>query len=45
MQKRLLEYNEDDVAAQKAIRAWIVSKDDGDGPGTAIPSVQTWPTT
>ena len=43
MVQRLLEYNEDDVAAQKAIRNWIVANDDGRGPGTAIPSVLTWP--
>ena len=43
MQRRLLEYNEDDVAAQKAIRRWIVAQDDGRGAGTAIPSVLTWP--
>jgi predicted RecB family nuclease len=43
MMQRLLEYNEDDVAAQKAIRGWIVANDSGSGPGTAIPSVLTWP--
>jgi predicted RecB family nuclease len=43
MQQRLLEYNEDDVAAQRAIRDWIVDHDDGSGPGTAIPSVGIWP--
>jgi len=45
MQQRLLEYNEDDVAAQRAIRNWIVSQDDGTGAGSAIPSVLTWPIT
>jgi hypothetical protein len=43
MRTRLLAYNEDDVAAQLAIRRWIVESDAGDGPGTAIPSATDWP--
>ncbi|MCZ7533907.1 MAG: TM0106 family RecB-like putative nuclease [Acidimicrobiia bacterium] len=43
MKQRLLDYNEDDVAAQLAIRRWIISRDDGGGPGSAIPSVTDWP--
>lgn len=43
MRQRLLEYNEDDVAAQRAIRTWIVAHDDGRGAGTEIPSVSDWP--
>lgn len=43
MKQRILEYNEDDVAAQLAIRRWITDKDDGRGPGSAIPSVVDWP--
>lgn len=43
MRSRLLDYNEDDVLAQLAIRRWIVSQDAGLGPGTAIPSVHDWP--
>ena len=43
MKQRILEYNEDDVAAQLAIRRWITGKDDGRGPGSQIPSVLDWP--
>ena len=43
MKARLLEYNEDDVVAQLAIRRWLRSKDDGTGPGSTIPSVHNWP--
>ncbi|MEZ5175437.1 MAG: TM0106 family RecB-like putative nuclease [Acidimicrobiia bacterium] len=43
MQRRLLEYNEDDVAAQLAIRRWVVDNDDGSGSGSAIPSVNEVP--
>ena len=43
MRKRILEYNEDDVQAQLAIRRWITGKDDGRGPGSQIPSVLDWP--
>ncbi len=43
MRQRLLEYNEDDVAAQLAVRTWVRGQDDGSGPGTGIPSVLTWP--
>lgn len=42
MRQRLLEYNEDDVAAQLAIRRWIRTQDGGGGPGSSIPSVHTW---
>jgi predicted RecB family nuclease len=42
MRQRLLEYNEDDVAAQLAIRAWIKDQDSGRGPGSSIPSVHAW---
>lgn len=43
MRERLLEYNEDDVAAQLAIRQWLRSQDVGRGPGSSIPSVTDWP--
>jgi predicted RecB family nuclease len=43
MKTRLLEYNEDDVIAQREIRRWLRSQDDGTGPGTTIPSVHDWP--
>ncbi len=43
MKQRILEYNEDDVAAQLAIRRWIAEKDNGNGPGSDIPSVLDWP--
>jgi hypothetical protein len=43
MKARLLEYNEDDVVAQLAIRRWLRSKDDGTGPGSTIPSAHNWP--
>lgn len=43
MKQRLLEYNEDDVAAQLAIRRWVTSQDNGGGAGSAIPSAETWP--
>ena len=43
MRSRLLEYNEDDVVAQREIRRWIHMHDSGSGPGTAIPSVRSWP--
>ncbi len=43
MRQRLLEYNEDDVAAQLAIRTWIRSQDNGGGPGSSIPAVTDWP--
>jgi predicted RecB family nuclease len=42
MRERLLQYNEDDVAAQRAIRTWIRANDNGNGPGSSIPSVRTW---
>lgn len=42
MRSRLLEYNEDDVAAQLAIRRWIRDQDGGDGPGSSIPFVESW---
>ncbi len=44
MKQRLLDYNEDDVVAQLAIRRWIMSQDDGAGPGSTIPSALDWPT-
>ncbi len=43
MRARLLAYNEDDVAAQKAIREWVTAQDTGGGPGSGIPSARTWP--
>ncbi|MCL1599349.1 MAG: TM0106 family RecB-like putative nuclease, partial [Actinomycetia bacterium] len=43
MRNRLLEYNEDDVVAQREIRHWVRRNDSGAGPGSAIPSVQSWP--
>ncbi len=43
MRDRLLAYNEDDVAAQYAIRRWIRANDAGTGPGSAIPTVGSWP--
>ena len=43
MKNRLLAYNEDDVIAQLQIRRWLRAKDNGSGPGSAIPSVQNWP--
>lgn len=43
MRERLLQYNEDDVVAQLAIRQWLRSKDAGSGPGSSIPSVGDWP--
>ena len=43
MQARLLDYNEDDVLAQLAIRRWIIGRDSGSGPGSSIPSVLDWP--
>ncbi len=43
MRDRLLAYNEDDVIAQREVRRWVRAQDDGGGPGTAIPSVHTWP--
>ncbi len=42
MAERLLAYNEDDVAAQLAVRRWIRDRDDGRGPGSAIDSVVEW---
>jgi hypothetical protein len=43
MKTRLLEYNEDDVVAQLAIRRWLRSQDNGTGPGSTIPSAHNWP--
>ncbi|KAA3636126.1 MAG: TM0106 family RecB-like putative nuclease [Armatimonadetes bacterium] len=43
MKQRLLDYNEDDVAAQLAIRSWVLSRDDGSGPGSTVPSAADWP--
>lgn len=43
MRDRILVYNEDDVIAQREVRRWVRAQDDGGGPGTAIPSVHTWP--
>jgi predicted RecB family nuclease len=43
MKTRLLEYNEDDVVAQLAIRRSLRSQDDGTGPGSTIPSAHNWP--
>jgi predicted RecB family nuclease len=43
MRRRLLEYNEDDVRAQLAVRSWVRRHDDGSGPGSTIPSVLVWP--
>ena len=43
MRDRLLEYNEDDVVAQREIRQWVRRHDAGTGPGSAIPSVHAWP--
>lgn len=43
MRDRLLEYNEDDVVAQREIRRWIRRHDSGTGPGSGIPSVRSWP--
>ncbi len=43
MRERLLEYNEDDVIAQREIRRWVRRNDSGAGPGTGIPSASTWP--
>ena len=43
MRDRLLEYNEDDVIAQREIRQWVRRNDSGTGPGSGIPSVQSWP--
>ncbi len=45
MRERLLEYNEDDVVAQREIRHWVRRHDAGTGPGSAIPSVHSWPPT
>ena len=42
MRDRLLAYNEDDVIAQREIRSWLRSEDNGTGPGSAIPSVHNW---
>ena len=43
MRPRILEYNEDDVAAQLAVRRWVRANDNGSGPGSAIPSMRDWP--
>jgi predicted RecB family nuclease len=43
MKDRLLAYNEDDVIAQLEIRRWLRAQDNGNGPGSAIPSVHDWP--
>ncbi|MGI9667477.1 MAG: TM0106 family RecB-like putative nuclease [Acidimicrobiia bacterium] len=43
MQPRILEYNEDDVRAQAAVRDFVRAHDDGPGPGSSIPSVHDWP--
>ena len=43
MQQRLLEYNEDDVRAQLAVRAFLREADTGRGPGSALASVLTVP--
>jgi predicted RecB family nuclease len=43
MKERLLAYNEDDVIAQLEIRRWLRAQDNGNGPGSAIPSVHDWP--
>jgi predicted RecB family nuclease len=43
MRERLLAYNEDDVAAQMAVREWVSLQDAGRGPGSGIPSAQRWP--
>lgn len=42
MRRRLLEYNEDDVRAQLAVRTWVRSADSGAGPGSGIRSVDDW---
>ncbi len=43
MRQRLLEYNEDDVRAQLAVRSFLRRSDEGSGPGSALPSVLTVP--
>jgi predicted RecB family nuclease len=43
MRDRLLEYNEDDVVAQLRVREFIRSEDNGNGPGSSIPSVRHRP--
>ena len=43
MKDRLLAYNEDDVVAQREIRRWIRTQDNGSGPGSTIPSVHNRP--
>lgn len=44
MQPRILEYNEDDVRAQAAVRSFVRSNDSGAGPGSSLPSVHDWHT-